>query len=164
MKRKEEVFEEVRKMLHQAGIKISTTDDQRPWGGFFVIDSESESVFIETYFRETFESGSPRGRISPKILIVAPQKKLSWQYHHRRSEIWKLIGGEAAVVRSHTNEEGPPLPLRIGESITLSCGERHRLVGLTDYGWIAEIWKHEDPGHPSDEEDIVRLQDDFGRN
>ena len=44
-----------------------------------------------------------------------------------------------------------------------ALGERHRLIGLEDYGIVAEIWQHTDSVH-SDEEDIVRVQDDFKRN
>jgi hypothetical protein len=47
--------------------------------------------------------------------------------------------------------------------ITLAQGERHRLVGLDVQGVIAEIWQHTDANHPSDEDDIIRVQDDFGR-
>jgi mannose-6-phosphate isomerase len=36
-------------------------------------------------------------------------------------------------------------------------------VGLEDYAVVAEIWQHSDADNPSDENDIVRLQDDFGR-
>ena len=50
-----------------------------------------------------------------------------------------------------------------GDQIHLKQGERHRLIGLKKQGLIAEIWLHTDPDHPSDEEDIVRVQDDFGR-
>ena len=50
-----------------------------------------------------------------------------------------------------------------GDQITLTQGERHRLIGLDDYGVVAEIWQHTDKKNPSDEEDIVRVQDDFGR-
>jgi hypothetical protein len=53
--------------------------------------------------------------------------------------------------------------LNIGDTITLQQGERHRLIGLSDYAVIAEIWQHTDATHPSDEDDIVRVQDDFGR-
>ena len=53
--------------------------------------------------------------------------------------------------------------MNIGELISLEQGERHRLLGLHDWGVVAEIWMHTDPSNPSDEEDIVRLQDDFGR-
>jgi len=44
-----------------------------------------------------------------------------------------------------------------------AAGERHRLVCLNKRGVVAELWRHLDLQHPSDEEDIVRLQDDFGR-
>ena len=48
-----------------------------------------------------------------------------------------------------------------GDQIKLSQGERHRLVGLADYGVVAEIWQHTDEV-PSNEEDIIRVQDDYG--
>ena len=41
--------------------------------------------------------------------------------------------------------------------------ERHRLIGLSDFGIVAEIWIHTDSDNPSDEDDIVRLQDDYSR-
>ena len=50
-----------------------------------------------------------------------------------------------------------------GDQITLINGERHRLIGLDDYAVVAEIWQHTDANHPSDEDDIIRVQDDFGR-
>jgi hypothetical protein len=45
----------------------------------------------------------------------------------------------------------------------LPIGQRHRLIGLDQWGVVAEIWQHTDSENPSDESDIVRLQDDFGR-
>ncbi|HNN72645.1 MAG TPA: hypothetical protein PKG89_15460, partial [Ferruginibacter sp.] len=89
--------------------------------------------------------------------------RLSWQYHFRRAEIWKLIGGVAAVITSDTDAEKETHKLNIGDIVQLQQGERHRLVGLDNWGIIAEIWRHTDPDNPSDEDDIVRLQDDFGR-
>ncbi len=53
--------------------------------------------------------------------------------------------------------------LHTGDTITLQQGERHRLVGSDGWGIIAEIWQHTDAANPSDENDIVRVQDDFGR-
>ena len=50
-----------------------------------------------------------------------------------------------------------------GDQIKLKQGERHRLIGLDDYCLVAEIWQHTDKKNPSNEEDIVRVQDDFGR-
>ena len=102
-------------------------------------------------------------KLSPKILVVAPGKRLSWQYHHRRAEIWKVIGGKAGVVTSDTDEQTELQELPINSVISLDQGQRHRLVGVDQYGIIAEIWQHTDASHPSDEDDIVRVQDDFGR-
>jgi len=67
------------------------------------------------------------------------------------------------VVTSPTDEEGPLQTLVPGAVITLRQGERHRLVGLKEWGILAEIWQHTDAAQPSDEEDIVRVQDDFNR-
>jgi hypothetical protein len=50
-----------------------------------------------------------------------------------------------------------------GDQIILQQGERHRLIGLDDYSIVAEIWQHTDNNNLSDEEDIIRVQDDFGR-
>ena len=50
-----------------------------------------------------------------------------------------------------------------GDQIILQQGERHRLIDLDNYSVVAEIWQHTDVNHPSDEENIIRVQDDFGR-
>lgn len=161
---KELVFEDITEYLHRKNIKISKQDNTRPWGGFFVIEEVEAEKFINLYFPDfTKEALNITGKLSPKILVVAPEKRLSWQYHHRRSEIWKLIGGTADVVTSDTNEEKETKHLNIGDIIQLQQGERHRLIGLENWGIVAEIWQHTDADNPSNEDDIVRLQDDFGR-
>jgi hypothetical protein len=53
--------------------------------------------------------------------------------------------------------------LELGDTIELPEGMRHRLVGMDEWGAVAEVWMHSDPQHPSDENDIVRLQDDYAR-
>ena len=143
---------------------IVSKDHNRPWGGFFVIAEDQAQQFANQYFDGLDVSTLKRGgALSPKILVVAPNKRLSWQYHHRRAEIWRVIQGQAGVKRSLNDIEGELLILSVGDSITLQQGERHRLIGLDDYAVIAEIWQHTDANYPSDEDDIVRLQDDFGR-
>lgn len=96
-------------------------------------------------------------------MVVAPNKRLSWQFHERRNEIWKVVKGQAGVVTSETDEENELRILEEGDIIRLNKGIRHRLVGLTDWSLIAEIWEHTNVLHPSNEEDIIRVQDDFGR-
>ncbi|MBS1742387.1 MAG: phosphoheptose isomerase [Bacteroidetes bacterium] len=160
---KESVFSEVKQYLNNQQLSVSTVDMNRPWGGFYVIEESDSGRFIDHFFPELDKTSLLKGKLSPKMLLVAPHNKLSWQYHHRRSEVWKLVKGEAAVVTSDTDVESKTTNLKLGDIITLKKGERHRLVGLNDWGIVAEIWIHTDPGHPSDEDDIVRLQDDFGR-
>ena len=145
-------------------MRIRYVDDGRPWGGFLVIDESDNEVFIRRFFPHLeSQLTETKLKLSPKILLVAPGSRLSWQYHHRRAEIWKVIDGEVAVVTSEDDSEKFNRHLREGDIIELKQGERHRLVGLKDWGIIAEIWMHTDPENPSDEEDIVRVQDDFGR-
>ena len=160
---KETVFEEVEKYI-SSFVRIRYKDMTRPWGGFFVIEEEDAEAFIKQFFNHlTREHLSISGKLSPKFLLVEPGKKLSWQYHHRRAEIWKLIGGRAGVIKSEDDKENEIIFLEPGDLVELKQGERHRLIGLDKWGILAEIWQHTDASNPSDEDDIVRLQDDFGR-
>lgn len=158
------IFNEVRAKLEQQTLRVVSHDHNRPWGGFFVIDESQAAAFGAIYFPGIAVEGLRRaGKLSPKILLVKPGQRLSWQYHHRRAEIWRVVAGSAGVVRSKTDQEGAVEVLAEGDLVRLEQGERHRLVGLADWAVIAEIWQHTDPAHPSDEADIVRLQDDYGR-
>lgn len=158
------IFEKTEKKLKVQGFEFERTDFNRPWGGFFVIDESQAAKFTAQYFPGMDNADLIDGRkVSPKILLVAPQKRLSWQYHHRRSEVWRVIEGEVGIIRSDTDEQGELETFKVGDVIILKKGERHRLVGLSDWGKVAEIWQHTDSDYPSDEDDIVRLQDDFGR-
>jgi mannose-6-phosphate isomerase len=156
-------FKEQQNLL-ESQFKIIDKDENRPWGVFFVIDENQAQQFANTYF-DGMEVSSLKisGKLSPKILVVAPGQRLSWQYHHRRAEIWRVVQGEVGVKRSPNDTEGELIVLKKGDTITLQQGERHRLIGLEDYAVIAEIWQHTDSDNPSDEDDIVRVQDDFGR-
>jgi mannose-6-phosphate isomerase-like protein (cupin superfamily) len=161
---KELVFEHLAEYLHRNNLSINKQDNTRPWGGFFVIEEKETNKFISLYFPDLARKIlNISGKLSPKILVVAPEKRLSWQYHYRRSEIWRLIGGNAAVVTSDSDEEKEKQYLKTGDVVELKQGERHRLIGLDNWGIVAEIWQHSDAENPSNEEDIVRLQDDFGR-
>lgn len=158
------VFNEVEKVIINLGFNIDKKDQTRPWGGFFVLDESQAPQFIKTYFPHLSVNDFGIGRkLSPKILVVSPNKRLSWQYHFRRAEIWKVIGGIAGVVTSDTDVENELQTLPLGTIINLKQGERHRLIGLGEWGIIAEIWQHTNAENPSDEDDIVRVQDDFGR-
>jgi len=161
---KESIFKVVQATLDSLGLRVVAKDFERPWGGFFVIDETQANEFAAQFFPDLqLNQLKISGKLSPKILMVQPHKRLSWQYHHRRAEIWKLVAGTAGVVTSESDQEGTVQSLKIGEVIRLQQGQRHRLVGTEGWGMVAEIWQHTDAANPSDENDIVRLQDDFGR-
>jgi mannose-6-phosphate isomerase len=159
---KDQVFKEIKNELSRQNFTI-INNETRPWGGFFVISEEQAERFSDTFFSLNRSEILTGNKLSPKILVVEAGKRLSWQYHYRRAEIWKVIGGNVGVVKSETDDENLLERFDTGDIIRLKQGERHRLVGLESWGIVAEIWQHTHEGHPSDEDDIVRLSDDFGR-
>lgn len=161
---KELVFDAVSKYLGSLSIDVTSIDNQRPWGGFFVINEAQTQDFIKTYFPELPDKDIAKGgKLSPKILVVEPGKRLSWQYHHRREELWKVVAGPIGVITSPDDDQGNIQAVPLGETVQFGTEVRHRLIGLHNWGVVAEIWQHTDPENPSDESDIVRVQDDFGR-
>lgn len=161
---KGEVFQKVGEYIENQGLRVVQKDLERPWGGFFVLDESQIREFKNLFFDDIDLSEEQLSqKLSPKFLMVAPGQRLSWQYHFRRSELWKLISGVSGIARSAIDEQGEVMEMEMGKTVLLEKGERHRLVGLENWGIVAEIWMHSDPDHPSDETDIVRLQDDYSR-
>jgi mannose-6-phosphate isomerase len=163
---KSDIFTQIASELSDLGFRIEQQDQTRPWGGFFVLDESQASAFATLYFPNLEMSDIQiTNKLSPKILVVAPHKRLSWQYHFHRAEIWKVIAGTTVGVKISDTDQQPDevKTLESGSFIQMDKGERHRLIGLDGWGVVAEIWQHTDPENPSDEDDIVRLQDDFGR-
>ncbi|MDP9212103.1 MAG: phosphoheptose isomerase [bacterium] len=160
-----ERLNEIHELARRHGLEIVAEDTERPWGAWFKLDEARLDEFAAAFF-PGLELPPPahREKMSPKFLVVQPGARLSWQYHHRRREEWRVIWGPVGVAISGTDEEPSPRTYAEGERISISQGERHRLVGLGEWGLVAEIWIHTDPEHPSDEDDIVRLQDDYDRS
>jgi mannose-6-phosphate isomerase-like protein (cupin superfamily) len=162
---KEQIAEEVADSLQDKGFTIVDQDLERPWGGFYRIADSDLPKFLDEYYQGVeLPEYAKTMNASPKILMVEPWKKLSWQVHERRSEVWRVVKGPVGVYQSQTDEqpEVPQVYIK-DEVITLPQGTRHRLVGEDDWGVIAEIWVHIDPSNPTDEDDIRRIEDDFGR-
>ena len=158
------IFHEIKKEIESFEFSVVFSDLTRPWGGFLVIDESQAQEFSNKFF-EGLDVNTLRigGKLSPKILIVKPNARLSWQYHNRRAEIWQVYKGTAGIIKSDSDEENEMKEYNEGDQIILKQGERHRLIGLDETSVIAEIWQHTDANHPSDEKDIIRVQDDFGR-
>ena len=73
-------FKSIVTLITSFGFTITSKDDQRPWGGFLVIEEQQAQEFSNQFFKgievDTLKIG---GKLSPKILIVAPNARLSWQ-------------------------------------------------------------------------------------
>ena len=158
-----DAFTRARADAEGRGLRIVDADLERPWGGFLVLDERQVDEFTAAYFPDQGGPVDPSLPRSPKLLVVAPGKRLSWQYHHRRGERWLVLEGPVGVASGPDDAQPQPRTLAAGDGVLLAPGERHRLVGLDGWGVVAEIWEHTDAAHPSDEADIVRVQDDYGR-
>jgi len=158
------MYQEIKKEIESFEFNVVSHDFERPWGGFLVIDETQAQDFSNKFFEgldvNTLKIG---GKLSPKILIIRPNARLSWQYHNRRAEIWQIYKGSAGIIRSDSDVENEMEVYNEGDQIVLQQGERHRLIGLNEASVVAEIWQHTDATYPSDEDDIKRVQDDFGR-
>jgi mannose-6-phosphate isomerase-like protein (cupin superfamily) len=142
-------------------------NNDKPWGAYFRFDDTQADEFIEDFFPGLSASEArlniPDAALSPKFLITAPGQRLSWQYHNRRAERWAFLT-DGLYFKSETDEPGNSVIARPGDVVQFLRSERHRLVGTSDgYTIVAEIWQHVDPSTSSDEDDIIRLADDYSR-
>ena len=164
---KEQFFDQFRQVIVSAGYEIAEEDCKKPWGAFFRISSAQADAFLHDFpFGITTEEahlGIADAELSPKILIVLPGQRLSWQYHNRRAERWVFLT-PGAYRRSLDDIESERFEASAGEVVQFGCNERHRLEGMSEsIVLVAEIWQHSNPNAPSNEEDIVRLADDYKR-
>ena len=156
-------YKNIEDELIDLGFQIVDSNLEKPWGAYFCINEQQVQDFSDKFFNGIdIDSLKIGNKLSPKILIVKPNARLSWQYHNRRAEIWQVYKGQVGVVQSDTDIENELKNYMPGDQIKLRQGARHRLVGLADYGVVAEIWQHTDK-IPSNEDDIIRVQDDFNR-
>ncbi|MBI5469889.1 adenylyltransferase/cytidyltransferase family protein [Candidatus Kaiserbacteria bacterium] len=109
----------------------------RPWGDFYGWDS-GKTWYVKTIY-------------------VKPGKRLSLQYHKNRSERWVLVEGDATAVIIE-NGKTVETPLKVGETFMVEKGTTHRLTSEKG-GILVEVAV----GSSFDENDIVRIDDDFGR-
>jgi mannose-1-phosphate guanylyltransferase len=107
--------------------------EDRPWGKF-----------------EKFHENKP---CTIKLIYVNANSRLSLQYHKKRSEFWKVIKGIAMV-----ELDGKAIILREGNTITIPRQAKHRVAALENGCVILEIAYGR-----FDENDIVRLEDDYQR-
>jgi mannose-6-phosphate isomerase-like protein (cupin superfamily) len=166
---KDNVMRELSELALSFGYKIVDTDMSKPWGGFIRFDTSDAGSFVENFFPgldiNEARLGDERMELSPKFLLVEPDKRLSWQRHERRAERWAYLTSGAYHKSLDPNDQGDLKVAQPGDVVQFQSGECHRLVGLPGdkYTLVAEIWQHTDPSNPSEEADIERLADDFNR-
>lgn len=161
------IFNDIVRAAQVAGYTIDDVDINKPWGFYVRFDASAAKQFIGEFFPglgyEDACLGNPDKQLSPKILLVSPGELLSWQYHHRRAERWAFLT-DGAYYKSFDDNQGELHEAKAGIVVQFAQGERHRLVGIEkSYVLVAEIWQHVDKNNPSDEADIVRLEDKYKR-
>lgn len=109
--------------------------DQRPWGTFTVLDEGRD--------------------FKVKRIEVLPGKRLSYQKHAQRSEHWVVVQGTAKV----TLDEREVI-VETGQAIDVEIGTAHRIENT---GEELLVFIEVQRGPYLGEDDIVRLEDDFGR-
>jgi mannose-6-phosphate isomerase-like protein (cupin superfamily) len=100
----------------------------------------------------SFELFTLNENCTVKLINVEKGKRLSLQYHSKRSEFWKVVAGKVEVTLDSSK-----IILGKGETVTIPLGAIHRIKGLKE-SIILEIAFGE-----FDEDDIVRIDDDFNR-
>lgn len=165
---KYEIVNEIKECIKANSYTIVEMDDERPWGAYFKLDNNEADLFVKEFFPGLSSTearlGNDKAELSPKILLVSPSQRLSWQYHNRRAEVWAFLN-KGSYNRSLTDNQGETQVADAGGVVQFAATERHRLIGyVANYSLVAEIWQHTDSNNMSDEDDIVRIQDDYNRN
>jgi len=161
------VVDQLYKTIESHGYEVVERNDEKPWGAYLRLNGEHADAFVEEFFPgltpEQARLGLEKAELSPKLLLVSPSERLSWQYHNRRAERWAFLT-EGFYNKSMSDEPGDIIRALPGEVVQFAKGERHRLIGQEgDYTVVAEIWQHVDSDELSNEDDIIRLTDDYGR-
>ena len=109
--------------------------DERPWGSYTVLDD------------------APDHKV--KRIVVSPGKRLSYQRHQHRAEHWFVVRGSGVVTLGSVDH-----PVGAGDAIDVGMREPHRMSNTGSEELVFVEVQH---GESFAEDDIERLEDDFGR-
>ena len=121
--------------LSPEGGSEAESGEQRPWGNYVILDD------------------GPLAKV--KRITVDPGQRLSYQQHHHRAEHWFVVSGLAVVTLDGTDHEVSP-----GGAIDIPLGTAHR---VSNPGSEELVFIEVQLGDYFGEDDIVRLEDDYGR-
>ena len=111
--------------------------ESRPWGSF-------ENLLDTEYCKV-------------KRIIVSPGQRLSYQYHHKREEVWTIVSGQGVVTI-----DGITTELTKGSVVQIPIETKHRIENTSHNQDL--IFIEVQNGTYFGEDDIVRLEDDYKRN
>ena len=114
---------------------ISIESEERPWGRFFVLHDEL------TYKLKRIE--------------VDPGGRLSYQYHHKRSEAWTIVEGTGVITLDGIDKEYTK-----GQTVLIPQGVKHRIENKSSE---KVVFIEVQTGSYFGEDDIVRIEDDYNR-
>jgi mannose-6-phosphate isomerase len=110
--------------------------DKRPWGTWTILDE------------------GPGFKV--KRIEVLPYSRLSYQTHDHRSEHWVIVQGKATCV-----VDGADVIVGPGECVDVEVRQPHRITNMEgEILVVIEVQR----GDYCGEDDIVRLEDDYGRD
>lgn len=108
--------------------------EKRPWGDELWLVNDKAPVMV-------------------KVITVNPGQALSLQYHNNRDEFWHVISGSGTAVVGDDS-----IGIKAGNDYFVPRGIKHRVESGADVLFFIELSFGE-----FDEEDIVRLEDRYGR-
>ena len=108
----------------------------RPWGHY--------EILLDTEYCKV------------KRIVVKPQQRLSYQYHHKRQEAWTVVQGVARVTQNGVDRD-----YQVGETAIIGLGDKHRMANPSDTEDMILI--EVQTGTYFGEDDIVRIEDDYQR-
>lgn len=109
---------------------------ERPWGTYFVLEEETTHKV--------------------KRIVVNPGGRLSYQYHHKRAEVWTIVSGIGRITL-----EGETKDYLVGEVAQIPLGAKHR---IENPGEEPLVFIEVQYGEYFGEDDIVRIEDDYQRD
>jgi mannose-6-phosphate isomerase len=121
----------------QSRTSLSSQHDDRPWGSYDVVDEGSQ--------------------FKVKRLVVKPGQQFSYQRHTLRAEHWYVVAGDGVVTL-----DGRQIRVSRGDAVDIAVGAAHRATNAATDGDLILI--EVQTGSYFGEDDIVRLDDDYGRN
>ncbi len=110
--------------------------DERPWGSYTVLEDATDHKVKE--------------------IVVLPGARLSYQRHERRSEHWFVVRGSGYVILDGTERR-----VGAGDTVDIPVGTCHRIGNDGDAALVFVEVQH---GSYFGEDDIIRLEDDYGRS